>query len=133
MQDMAMTVGAQDMAMATESDMSGTIDKGDMAGKVEHRDMTRTMDLEHALETLTVNNQAQWCTVTVTVPGSSPVSFTGASMPFMAAAGATINLQADPLPGYQPVQWTGVTTMNGDKATYVMTGSASQSVTAYCP
>src|SRR5260370_41984907 len=82
------------------------------------------------LETLTVNNTLMWCTVTVTIGNGTPSMFTSASKTFMASAGTTVNLQADPLPGFFAVKWTGVTTMNGDKATYVLSNSATQSVTA---
>lgn len=81
---------------------------------------------------LTVNNTLSWCTVTVTINGM-PTSFGGASMGFPAAAGTTVMLQADPKPTFKPVVWTGVTTMNGDMATYTMTAAAQQTVTACCP
>jgi hypothetical protein len=106
MQDLAMAGGKMDMAKASDGG---------------------------ALETLTVNNTLSWCKVGVTVGSGTPMTFTSASMSFMAGAGTTVNLQADPLPGFIAVKWTGVSTMNGNKATYVMTGAATQSVTACCP
>jgi hypothetical protein len=42
-------------------------------------------------------------------------------------------LNAVPNPSFLPVKWTGVTTMNGANATYVMTSAAMQSLTACCP
>jgi hypothetical protein len=84
------------------------------------------------LPTLTVDNTLAWCTVTVTLPGQTAVTFSGASMSFMAASGATVMLHAVPNPTFMPVKWTGTTTMAGADATYVMTGAAAQSVTACC-
>jgi hypothetical protein len=96
-------------------------------------DMAMGQDSAPSLATLTVNNTVSWCTVTVTIGSGTPTMFTDASQMFMAASGTTINLQADPKPGFFAVKWSGVTTMSGDKATYVMTGAAGQSVTACCP
>jgi hypothetical protein len=119
------TSGNTDM-MAIQQDLSmPTGGSKDMAMKVDSGG--------GGLETLTVNNTLSWCTVIVTIGNGTPTTFTDASKMFMAAAGTTVNLQADPLPGFIAVKWTGVSTMNGDKATYVVTGSATQSVTACCP
>jgi hypothetical protein len=102
----------------------------DLAGPV---DMAKKMGSDGGmLETLTVNNTLAWCTVTVTIGNGTPTTFTDATRNFMVAAGATVNLQADPLPNFIAVKWTGVTTMSGDKATYVMTSAATQMVTACC-
>jgi hypothetical protein len=95
-------------------------------------DMTKKAADGGMLEVLTVNNTLKWCTVTVTIGNGTPTTFTDASRNFSAAAGTTINLQADPLPTFIAVKWTGVTTMSGDKATYVMTSMATQMVTACC-
>ena len=82
---------------------------------------------------LTVNNTSQWCTVKVTVGNGAPVTFTATTMDFNAASGTTVTLNAVPIPPFLAAKWTGVTTMNGPDATYVMTGAATQSVTACCP
>ncbi len=82
--------------------------------------------------TLTVNNTLSWGTVTVTVGSGAPVTFTDATKTFMAASGTTVTLKADPLATFKPVKWTGVTTMSGDMATYMVTSAAAQSVTACC-
>jgi hypothetical protein len=108
-----------------------TTSGGDMA--VVMQDLAMKIDSATAQPTLTVNNTLSWCTVTVTIGSGSPTMFTDASRTFMAASGTTVNLQADPLPGFFAVKWTGTTTMNGDKATYVMSSSATQAVTACCP
>jgi hypothetical protein len=83
--------------------------------------------------TLTVNNTDGWCTVTVTVGSGTPMMFSTATDTVMAAAGTTITLSATPNPGFTTVKWTGVTTMSGPNATYVMTSAAAQSITACCP
>jgi hypothetical protein len=110
----------------------------DMPAAMQDLSMAVTMDMAKAseggaLETLTVNNTLSWCTVIVTVGNGTPATFTSASMSFMAGAGTMVSLQADPRPGFFPVKWTGVSTMTGNKATYVMTGAATQAVTACCP
>ncbi len=80
---------------------------------------------------LVVNNTSFWCTVTVTI-GGVPTVFSSSGMSFMVPEGTTVQLQADPNMTFMPVKWTGVTTMNGDMATYLMTASPTQSVTACC-
>lgn len=105
-----------DLAMAAMPDLS-------KAGNV---------DMQSAGPELTVNNTISWCTVSVTVPPAALVMFGSASMTFNAPAGTTITLHADAKPGFKDVKWTGVTTMNGKDATYVMTSAATQSVTACC-
>ena len=90
-------------------------------------------DLGPTEPVLTVINTQDWCTVTVSVGGATPVMFSGASMAFPAASGTTITLSATPNPMFYPVIWTGTTTMSGANATYLMTSAASQSLTACCP
>jgi hypothetical protein len=85
------------------------------------------------LPKLTVDNTLSWCDVTVTVGTSAPITFSNASDNFSAAASTTVALHATPHPTFLPVVWTGVTTMNGADATYVMTATPAQSVTACCP
>lgn len=111
------TTSTPDMPAAVQ-DMATTPSKGDGGGGGQ--------------ASLTVNNTLSWCTVIVTINGT-PTTFTDATKSFTAAAGTTVSLQADPLPGFFAVKWTGVATMTGNKATYVMSGAASQSVTACCP
>jgi hypothetical protein len=82
--------------------------------------------------TLTVNNTSSWCNLTVTINGMATTFGNISSLGFPAAAGTTVMLQADPKPSFLTVKWTGVTTMNGDRATYDMTNAASQTVTACC-
>jgi hypothetical protein len=82
--------------------------------------------------TLLVLNTIEWCTVIVTVGNGTPTTFMSGSDTFTAPAGTIISLQADPIAMFKPVKWTGVTTMNGDMATYVMTTDLMQSVTACC-
>jgi hypothetical protein len=94
---------------------------------------SKTPDAATALPNLTVNNTLAWCDVTVTVGSAAPVTFGTASKSFPAAASTTVTLHATPHPTFLPVVWTGVTTMNGADATYVMTATATQSVTACCP
>jgi hypothetical protein len=119
--DMAMKMGAGDMAMQAGS--------GDMAMQAGSGDMA----MSGTLYPLTVNNTYAWCDVIVTINGkATEFSMTG-SMSFMAAAGTTVMLSATPNPTYFAVKWTGVTTMSGSMATYVMTTAANQSVTACCP
>jgi hypothetical protein len=125
-------LSALTLALAACSDTSAP---GDMSTSV---DMAVNMDLSHVAvgdaggASLVVNNTLDWCTVTVTVGSGTPTTFTSASMTFNAAAGTTVTIKADPLATFMPVKWTGVTTMSGDTATYVMTSAASQSVTACC-
>ncbi len=107
----------QDLAMAAMPDLS----------------KAANADLQSAGPELTVNNTLSWCTVTVTVPPSAGVMFGSSSMTFNAASGTTVTLHAEPKPSFLAVKWTGVTTMNGADATYVMTSGAMQSVTACCP
>ncbi|HEY2743378.1 MAG TPA: hypothetical protein VGL86_02090 [Polyangia bacterium] len=116
------------------SDMAAPID---LAAHVADLAMTTTPpDLVQLGDgggpTLVVFNTINWCTVTVTIGSGAPTTFTDAMKSFMAADGTTITLQADPIPTFKPVKWTGVTTMNGDMATYIMTGAAMQSLTACC-
>jgi hypothetical protein len=85
------------------------------------------------LYTLTVYNTVHWCDVTVTINGHATEFSTQDSMTFMATATTTVMLKATPNPGYFAVKWTGVSTMSGSMATYVMTSAANQSVTACCP
>ena len=90
-------------------------------------------DLTPGAPTLTVNNTLSWCTVTVTIPNQTAVTFSNNNHAFMAPSGTTVMLHAVPNPTFQPVKWTGVTTMNGADATYVMTAAGMQMVTACCP
>jgi hypothetical protein len=90
-------------------------------------------DLANGQPTLTVNNTLRWCTVTVTVGAAAPVMFATESKDFQAAAGTVVMLSATPNPGFTQVKWTGVTTMSGASATYLMTSGATQMITACCP
>lgn len=110
--DLTMNANQPDLAMMSTADLAGL-------------DLTTT-------PMLTVNNTISWCTVIVTINGT-PTTFGTSSMTFTAAANSTVMLQADPKPNFFPVKWTGVTSMNGDMATYTMTNAASQMVTACCP
>lgn len=121
------SVSTPDIAPPTPADFAMPV-----SGPVDMAKMKMGSD-GGMLDTLTVNNTLSWCTVTVTIGSGTPTSFTDAARNFMAAAGTTINLQADPVPGFIAVKWTGVTTMSGDKATYVMTAAPTQMVTACCP
>lgn len=115
--NMDMTAGVSDLAMTTSS-----------------ADMAKGSDGGSGGPSLVVNNTFDWCSVTVTIGSGTPTTFSTASMTFSAPAGTTINLKADPVPNsnFKPVKWTGVTSSNGDTATYTMTGAASQTVTACC-
>jgi len=83
---------------------------------------------------LTINNTLSWCTVTATVGGVQLTDFSSDSATIQVAAGATVNLTAVPVnAGFGPAIWTGTTTANDAQATYVMTATANQNVTADCP
>jgi hypothetical protein len=86
-----------------------------------------------ATPSLTVNNTLAWCTVTVNTGSGTPTTFSSANHVFQVASGTTVMLHAVPNPTFKPVVWTGVTTMTGADATYVVTGAATQMVTACCP
>lgn len=90
-------------------------------------------DSPPGLPKLTVNNTLSWCDVTVTVGTATAVMFANATHDFNGAASTSITLHATPHPTFLAVVWTGVTTMNGADATYVMTAAATQTVTACCP
>jgi hypothetical protein len=110
----------------------------DMAAKMDFSmttlpDLTSNNDDLLTEPSLTVDNTLDWCTVTVMVGNATPVMFSGPSMAFSAPAGTTITLSATPNPNFYPVVWTGVTTMNGANATYLMTSATTQSLTACCP
>jgi hypothetical protein len=112
-------MAAMDLAVHVPADLS-----------VKPADMVQIGD-GGAQPLLVVNNTIAWCTVIVTINGV-PTTFSSGSMSFMAPAGTTVGLQADPNPTFMPVKWTGVTTMNGDMATYLMTSTPTQSITACC-
>jgi hypothetical protein len=130
--DMAMANAQGDMAMGPSqgsSDMAKAKGKtGDMASPA---DMAKQDASGPQLYTLTVNNTSFWCDVTVTINGT-PTEFTDLSKMFMAAASTTVMLKAVPNGSFKPVKWTGVTTMSGNTATYVMTTAANQSIIACC-
>jgi hypothetical protein len=114
--DLTMMQGQPDLVMMNNADMTGIVE--DMAGASNPM--------------LTVKNTLSWCKVIVTINGNA-TTFQTSSMTFTPAANTTVMLQADPLPTFLPVKWTGVTTMNGDMATYDVTAAPSQTVTACCP
>ena len=129
---------SQDLAMMTThaADMAMMMGPADMAkGKSPSTDMA-VQDMAKVtptLYTLTVNNTLAWCDVIVTINGHATEFKTQGSMTFMAADTTTVMLSATPNPGFFAVKWTGVSTMSGSMATYVMTTGANQSVTACCP
>ena len=116
---MSIYAGCGDSTPAANPDLSTAGNNADMAMA--------------ATPALTVNNTLAWCTVTVNTGSGTPTTFSSASHVFQVASGTTVMLHAVPNPTFKPVVWTGVTTMNGADATYVMTGAATQMVTACCP
>ncbi len=115
--DLTMMQAQPDLVMMATADMTGELPP-DMTGA--------------ANPMLTVNNTLSWCNVTVTI-GGNPTTFGTGSMVFTPSANTTVMLKADPKPTFLQVKWTGVTTMNGDMATYDVTAAPSQMVTACCP
>jgi hypothetical protein len=121
------------LLIACDSTTNNVVNDLAMAAMPDLSKAAGNMDMQSAGPELTVNNTISWCTVTVTVPPAAAVMFGSSSMTFNAASGTTIALHAEPKPSFLAVKWTGVTTMNGADATYVMTSAATQSVTACCP
>ena len=103
------------------------------AAAVAGCDLAKPLDFSTPSNTLTVNNTLAWCDVTVTINGHATEFKSQSSMSFKATATTTVMLMATPNPGFFAVKWTGVTTMSGSSATYVMTTAFTQSVTACCP
>ena len=123
-------VGCTDTTSTAQPDLTSA-PIADLASSGQ--DLAAAPDLAPSGPTLTVNNTFGWCTVTVTVGSAAPVMFATASKAFSAASGTTVTLSATPNPTFKPVVWTGTTTMSGTSATYLMTGAATQTVTACCP
>lgn len=114
-------------------DTTSTSPTPDLSTAVLHDLATASPD-SASQPTLTINNTSGWCTVTVTVGNGAPNMFSTATPDIvMAPAGTTVTLNATPHAGFTTVKWTGVTTMSGADATYVMTSGATQTVTACCP
>jgi len=134
---LAMDMPSQDMSARTDMTMNDLAVPPDLSSDFAMADLTPFPDdgpqPDMAKQPqLTVNNTIAWCTVTVTISGT-PTTFGTTFQNFNVPAGTTVTLHAVPKPTFFPVIWSGVTTMSGADATYIMTSAATQSVTACCP